>query len=321
MSGRDAPERPLHLHVGLPKTASTFLQNQVFPALDHLAVRTVPRTRLFRERADAAVEFRTFACALRRSAALWPSIGEPLLDELLGPDADGRRGLLVSDEAIGRAASRPEGLAAHLSAFASLARARGFARPRIVAFLRRQDHWLASHYAQISDRKRGAGEAGFRATVAATLDPAAQKHGFGTLLDYAALRAALVDVAGEDGVLLLPHEALVAEPEPTLRRLLDWLGTPPALAERLATAKGRDNVRSDTAGSVLQWQLRPPSIPLPRGRRLALPAGIWPARRISLPADLSRRILGAYGDSNRDVAAATGLDLGRWGYFAGPATV
>lgn len=320
MSGREeAPGRPLHLHIGLPKTASTFLQDQIFPALDHLAVRTVPRTRLFRERADAAAEFRTFACALRRSATLWPSIGGPILDELLGPGDDGRRGLLVSDEAIGRAASRPEGLAAHLAAFAALARTRGFARPRIVAFLRRQDHWLASHYAQISDRKRGAGEAGFRASVAATLDPAVQRHGFGTMLDYAALRAALVDVAGEDGVLLLPYEALRAEPEPTLRRLLDWLGTPGTVAERLATMKGRANVRSDTTGGAPRWQLRPPSIPLPRGRRLALPAGIWPARRISLPADLSRRILGAYGDSNRDVAAATGLDLGRWGYFAEPA--
>lgn len=309
------PERPLYLHVGLPKTASTFLQKRIFPALDHLIVRPVPRTGLFREPADAAAEYRTFACALRRSAALWPAIGDRLIDELLKPEDDGRRGLLISDEAIGRAASRPEGLTAHLSAFATLARTRGFVRPRIVAFLRRQDHWLASHYAQISDRNARSSQAGFQATIENTLDLTRQRYSFGMLLDYEALRTALVTVAGEDGVLLLPYEALVAEPGTTLRNLLDWLDTPHASAERLAASNGRANVRSEVVGGALAWQLRPPSYALPHGRRVSLPAQVWPARRISLSPDLSDRILSAYEESNRSVATAASLDLARWGYF------
>lgn len=309
-------KRLLHLHIGLPKTASTFLQRRVFPALDHLVVRPVPRTGLFRGRDDAAAEFRTFACALRRSAAVWPALGDRLFDELLGSEDGDRRGLFVSDEGLGRAASRPESFTAHLLAFSALAQKRGFARPRIMAFLRRQDHWLASHYAQISDRKAGAGQAGFRATVAETLDPARQRYGFGMLLDYEALRTTLVTVAGEDGVLLLPYEVLVAEPEATIRRLLDWLDTPHASAERLAASNGRANVRSEVIGGALTWQLRPPSFVLPRGRRVSLPARVWPARRISLSSDLSGRILGAYEESNRSVAATAGLDLARWGYFA-----
>lgn len=309
------PERPLYLHVGLPKTASTFLQKRIFPALDHLIVRAVPRTGLFRERGDAAAQYRTFACALRRSAALWPAIGDRLFDELLESEDDGRRGLLISDEAIGRAASRPEGLTAHLSAFAALAQTRDFARPRIVAFLRRQDHWLASHYAQISNRNARAGQAGFQATIENTLDPTRQRYGFGRLLDYDALRTALVTVAGEDGVLLLPYEALLAEPEATLRNLLNWLDTPHTSAGRLADSNGRVNLRSEVIGGNLTWKLRPPSFALPHGRRISLPTQVWPARRISLSPNLSDCILSAYEESNRSVAAAVSLDLARWGYF------
>ena len=306
--------RPLHLHVGLPKTASTFLQERVFPALGHLEVRTVPPTALFRTRADAARGHRLFAAALHRSAAVWEARGPALMDELLGPGDAGDRGLLVSDEAIGRRASRPEALAAHLAAFARLASARGFFPPRIVAFLRRQDHWLASHYAQVSDRKGGS-QAGFESMVDRTLDPARERYGFGMLLDYGALHAALASVAGAERVLMLPHEALVAEPERVLRRLLAWLGTPEeAVRTLLAAAADRANVRGEARGGVPSWRLRPPSLAL-GGRRFGLPSRLWPARRIELTPDLSSRILAAYAEANARAAAAAGLDLAAYGYL------
>ena len=307
--------RPLHLHVGLPKTASTFLQERVFPGLGHLEVRSVPRSRAFRTGADAADGHRLFAAALRRSSAVWEARGTELMDEILRPAGAGDRGLLVSDEAIGRAASRPEALAAHLSAFARTASAQGFGAPRIVAFLRRQDHWLASHYAQISDREGGGSQAGFAAMVERTLDPARDRHGFGMLLDYGALHAALAAVAGPEAVLLLPHEALLADPEATLRRLLAWLGTPEAAVPALlAAAAGRANVRGEAADGVPTWRLRPPSFALGGGRRVAVPSRLWPARRIALVPGLSARILAAYADGNARVAAATGLDLTALGY-------
>ena len=308
--------RPLYLHVGLPKTASTFLQERVFPALGHLEVRSVPRSRAFRGAADAADGHRLFAAALRRSAAVWEARGAELMDELLGAGDRGGRGLLVSDEAIGRAASRPEALAAHLSAFARLAAARGFGAPRIVAFLRRQDHWLASHYAQISDREGGGSQAGFAAMIERTLDPARDRHGFGMLLDYGALHAALAQVAGAEGVLLLPHEELVAEPERVLRRLLAWIGTPEdTVPTLLAAAAGRANVRGEAAGGLPSWRLRPPSLALGGGRRAAVPSWLWPARRIALAPALSARILAAYAESNARAAKAAGLDLAAYGYL------
>ncbi len=312
-------ERPLYLHVGLPKTASTFLQERVFPGLDHLNVRAMPRTRRFATAGDAAAGFRAFACALRRAAGVWQAEGEALVDEILGPD-DGRRGVLVSDEAIGRGASRPEGLAAHLAAFARVAAGRRLGRPRIVAFLRRQDHWLASHYAQMSDRRPGAGQAGFEALADRVLDPACERFGFGMLLDYGALHAALAEVAGPGGVLLLPHEALETEPQATLGRLLDWLGTPQDRARAVVaeTADRRANVRAETREGAPSWRLRPPSLGLERfgrGRRLALPGRLWPTRRIMLGPALSARILAGYAESNRRASEAAGLDLARWGYL------
>jgi hypothetical protein len=310
--------RPLYLHLGLPKTASTFLQERVFPLLDHLEVRAVPRTAMFRTPKDAAREHRLFPAALRRSPAVWEAWGEALMDDLVGPGDAGCRGLLVSDEAIGRGASRPEALAAHLEAFARVASRRGFGAPRMVAFLRRQDHWLASHYAQISDRKGGGSQAGFTAMVERTLDPAHDRYGFGMLLDFGALHAALASVSGAGRVLLLPHEALVAEPEPTLRRLLDWLGMPePGIPPLLAAAGVRANVRGEARGGVPSWRLRPPTLAL-GGRRFGIPSRFWPARRIALTPELSARILAAYGESNARVAARATLDLAAYGYFTRP---
>ena len=303
----------LYLHIGLPKTASTFLQQRVFPLLGHVTVRTMPRTRLFRTAADARAEFRAFACLMRRPPEVWADHGPAAMAEILGPDDDGRGSFLVSDEAIGRVASRPRALAAHLAAFAGAAAARGFGPPRIVAFVRRQDHWLASHYAQVSDRTPRASQAGFEAFVDATLDPAGRRRRFGRLLEYAALHDTLLGVAGERGVLVLAYEALVAEPEATLTRLLDWLGTPaPLVADIAAAPRARANVRSAGDGAAPAWRLRPPSIGLPSGRRVSVPHRLWPERRITLRPDLSARILESYADENARLAATAGIDLSHW---------
>lgn len=310
--------RPLYLHMGLPKTASTWLQDRVFPALDGVTTRSVPRTDMFVTAEDRAVEFRIFACVLRRSASVWPEMGDAVLRDILGDAARSDLPLLISDEAIGRAASRPESLVAHLRGFAETAARAGFAPPRLLVLVRRQDYWLASHYAQISDRRRWAGQRDFEAMVTATLDPARNRLGFGMLLDYGRLHAALVEIVGADGVLVLPYEALAAEPEVTLGLVLSWLGLPAAQAARLVSTSGRANVRTEREGALPVWRLRPPSLPLGRGRRVAAPAALWPPQRIAVSKELSDAVLTAYGPSSRQLARATGLDLARWGYFASP---
>ena len=315
--------RTLHLHIGLPKTASTWLQDHVFPRLDHLRVVGTPRGRLFDDPKDRMMEGRVLACALRRSAAVWPAMGDAVMREILGDREawlrDGRD-LLVSDEAMGRAASRPEVLAAHLEAMALAARRWGFERVGVLCLIRRQDHWLASHYAQMSDRNARASQRGFEAMVRRVADPAGARHGFGMLIDHGALRGALAGIV--DDLLMLPHEALTASPEAALTTLLARLGTPEGTAARIvaASAGTAANVRSQGDAS---WRLRPRSLSVPGGRRrLAVPA-LTPVlgRRgtIRLTRELSGRILAAYAASNRALEDAEPLGLGEFGYLPGEA--
>ena len=318
--GEGRAPRTLHLHIGLPKTASTWLQERVFPQLDHLRFVATPRSRLFDEPEDRAMEGRLMACALRRSATVWRATGDALMRELVGEREawlGNGHDLLVSDEAIGRAGSRPEILAAHLREMAIVAQRWGHDRLSVVCLIRRQDHWLASHYAQMSDRDARASQRGFEALVRRIADPAGARHGFGTLIDHAALREALVGVV--DDLLLLPHEALRSDPERALTTLLAGLGTPGDTTVRIveASAGTAANVRSEEGA----WRLRPRSLLVPGAggrRRVALPS--WTpvlGRRgvIRLTPDLSARILASYAASNRALDEAEQLGLGIYGYF------
>ncbi|BAM03522.1 hypothetical protein [Phycisphaera mikurensis] len=330
LGGSTAAGATLYLHLGLPKTASTHLQREVFPRLTHVGVRSMPRTGLFTTPADAARDARLMAACFCRSVEVWAARGDEVFAELLGeatPPAEPRtRGLLVSDEAMGRTGSRPRQLGGHLAAMAERAAAWGFPRVRVLCVVRRQDHWLASHYAQGADRRPAASQADFEAMVAEALAPEGERYGFGMLLDYAVLHRALADAVGGDRVTMLPYEWLTREPQRFLGGVLAALDTPPADRERLlaeAPGGGRTNVKGAGGGA---WTLSRRPV-LPAAARRVLPRALagrleWRLRRrfekqIVLRPDASERILTAYRASNEELARAIGVDLIALGY--GPA--
>lgn len=308
----------LYLHIGLPKTGSTWLQDEVFPELTHLEAFSVPRTKLFQDQGDRAVERRLMACVLGRSVAVWEALGDAVFEELLGAQVtwmERKRSVLVSDEAIGRQASRPEAVAAHLAAMRERAREWGFDRLKVICAVRRQDRWFASHFAQMSDRTASPSQTGFAEKIASYIDPGKGRYKIGMLLDYAALHEALTQVLPGD-VQFLPYEEMLVAPEAFLTKLLRGLDTPEADVARLTERRTkRANVRSEGAEGRL-WRLRAPSILLPLvGQRLPLPDMLWPRRTIELTSELSASVLSAYRVSNETFASRSGLDLSAYGYF------
>lgn len=307
----------LHLHIGLPKTASTWLQERVFPSLGHLRYRAMPRSTLFDAPEDIAAESRLLNCAFRRSPHVWREAGDDIFAALFGPASAARedgRDALVSEEGIGRTGSRPELLAAHLSALSEKAAVWGFDRINVVCVIRRQDEWLASHYAQMSDRRRHASQADFADRVNDTLDASRSRFTFGMLLDYDALFRSINGAPGQIGIAILPYEALAESPAEFMEAMVTSLGAPGCTPDLLDLAcSSRVNARS--AGA--RWRLRPRRVAL-SGRSVAVPHWMQsPGRRrgIELTPELSRRIMAGYADSNRRLAEVTGLPLGRYGYF------
>lgn len=307
--------RTLHLHIGLPKTASTWLQKEVFTLLDHLEYRDCPRSPLFEHKGEIT-EHRLMTSAFMQSSEIWAGFGDAIFRELVGDReawlSDGRD-LLISDEGMGRQAGRPALFAAHVQALQEKARDWGFDRVNIVCMIRRQDHWLASHHAQMSDRNPIAGQADFERLVREVTSPNLARYEFGMLLDYGAIYDRLRQVIDSQDLLVLPYELLRQSPQLFLRTFLEGLNTPSdKVAEIVRLTKGTTaNVRSEQG----VWKLRAP--PARKIAGVRLPGQVFGKREqtIELTSDISDRILKAYAASNQTLAAKTGVNLGDHGYF------
>lgn len=300
-----ALRHPLTLHIGLPKTASTFLQNEIFPALARHVFVDKPCTKLLRPtpRGDRGLFFER---ALAREPGLWAAIGTTLLDELLGEEA-GERPVLISDEAIGRAASNPLRLAAHLTEIDRLARARGFEWLQVMVVIREQAAWFASHFAQLSDRRSQSDQAAFEEFVRRQTDPTDGFYRFGALLQYDHLYKALVGALAPDQVRLLVFEELERNAEDFTAKIERFVGD--ALERRTTTERRSRNVQSAGHG---RWMLRAPSARTPLWRLHFMLRGME-GRSISLTPEL-RRSCAVYGPGNAILALETGLDLAGYGY-------
>lgn len=319
--------RRLYLHIGLPKTGTTFLQKEVFHRLASVQFLEKPRSALFRGTYDR--EYGVLDRCFKRSVLVWRERGDEVFQELLR-SASEPKDLLISDEGIGTAARKPHSFRAHLEAFTQKALEWGFSSVRVFCTVRRQDQWLASHYAQISDRIPGASQASFEAFVSKWLDPAVGYFHDGVMLDYKALRDQIVLAVGEPHTLMLPHELLVKDPQSYLRRVAAFLeaGDDPVFSE---TVRPREESNVRSAGEDI-WQIRrrrlagSPVLHLRPGRlfkRMGLPTRISirapdlrRGKRIEMTAELKKAVLKTYAPRNQELAESLGMDLRPYGYHS-----
>jgi hypothetical protein len=327
----------LCLHIGMSKTATTWLQKSIFPRLFGDAFRDNPRSRLL----QGGIHQGGLARAFRRSPEIWRDMGGVLLRELLGRSGATTTavgtGMLISDQSAGprlfeygayvgphweRERMDPTMLSAHLRAMRAVALAEGFAALKVILVFRRQDAWLASKYAQRSDRIVGASQADFEARIRYYLDKEDGYYSDGIILDYAVLWDALVAALGEPHVLMIPYESLREDPTGFLQRLSGF--HPPAVGGEAApalvrgAADRRTNVRATAADT---WQLRPPrratllrSLHHRQGPNQILRGAMFRERAIHLTEALRRRILQTYRHGNRAAGARIGVDLQEFGY-------
>ena len=239
--------RTVFLHIGLPKTGSTFLQKRVFPQLSHLKVISMPRNEHFRESGT-----RLLGSVFSRSDTIWLHYADQIFEALLQPGwQSDQRDILISDEVIGRSTSRQALCAGHLAGMKSALKDRGIERFKLLFFVRRQDEWLASHYAQVSDRREKPGQRDFENLAARITDPHEERFTFGALLDYAATYSAISSAVGNDNVKVLPMEWLESNLSVLSRELADWLDLP---SEAIELGSHRVENKRNTGRGI--WKLR-----------------------------------------------------------------
>lgn len=333
----------IYLHIGLPKTGTTYLQKQVFPYLYSLDYLHKPLSNFLKDGSDSM--YGIIDRAFKHSAVIWEELGDDifshLTDDARGASTEqrgvntGQRSLLISDEGIGTGGSQPFSLRTHLEKFSAKASDWGFTSLKIICVFRRQDQWLGSHYAQVSDRNPYASQDDFEAFVDAWLDKRRQYYSKGILLDYKILRDQLVSAVGKNNVLMLPFERLQADATAYLSRILEFLEANEG--KTIATLNGLSGITSNgvkpNARSLSKnvWAIRDrtftdaKTIRLRPGRffsALGLPTQLplhWPEfgreKSIQVTDDLKEKVLDVYAQSNRDLAADLHMDLEQYGYY------
>jgi len=306
-------ERTLFLHLGMSKTATTYLQTEVFPELEGVDFFDQPRT----DRIEGGPFQGLFARAFKRSPAVWARAGDQLLADLFEgkePRSEATD-VLISDQSAGpamwetgpyagpnweRERKDPFFLRTHLEALKEAIAGWGFDELCVLLIVRRQDEWIASKYAQRSDRILHASQAHFEERLAYYLDPERGYLADGIVLDYALLRAQLVRAVGTDNVLILPYELLETDPLSFLKRVVDFLDPGGDCRREQLEALVRGEAKNVRSSADDTWRLRPRTM-----RDLPLPASL--PHRVSRLVKRSIRALSRLGRRDRVIRLTPAL--------------
>jgi len=324
------------LHIGFPKTATTYLQNHIFPSLGALGANsTVPGWLSWEEKIENMVCF--------RKPEEWKSAEWDSLADNLASFAPKEGTILYSGEYWLRGPARffpkwqwpclpiqESHLAIeHIEAFHKYVwKDRG--RIRVWVTVRNQADWLASRYAQNSNRMFSPGQADFERQVLSLLDDSSAAGA--SFLDYNLLASGLENLVGPENVFFFAYDNLTSGEQ--WQKLEHWSGMPfPGLdpIPSAHTSSPRENQRR-LAGKIWETQKTRVLTLQPWVRRLdgltrpSLGCGLCTItarlenllsrqKEISLTAELRKEIQTKYAASNHAFEKQTGITLPRDKYF------
>lgn len=322
-------KKPLYLHLGYSKTGTTYLQEQIFPLIDSVSLRHKPLAPdLFYDTYQRSANAGALGLAFKRTPDVWASRGDEIIRAIVGGRVDftSQRAVLVSDEGAS-VWFDPHSLDSHLIGLEDAAQRAGFSEIRVLLVIRRQDQRLGSHYAQVSDRHRGANQERFEAYVDRLINTRAPFPKGAVAMDYCSIWNAVTSVVPRNRVLLLPYEMISLHSAMFFESLLSFLEASIADRMRVELLEGLGRTNARRVGRDT-WALRPPrpfriqlrpsrlftSLRLPSALFLNIP-DLDRGESIKITKQLSKKILERYESENRALSSDIQLDLSTYGYF------
>lgn len=292
-------KKEIILHIGLPKTATTHLQKEIFPNLE--GITYVGRAAGLNDSIARRIGF----CFMHpaESACFAPSLHR-CLNSL-------HQRLLISHEGI-TGIALPHTIRPHISLDVFSERIRRLchdlssftgANIKIFLVLRKHDEWLVSRYANLAKNRYMATQSDFEKFVEKTLN-IDQPMIYPSLLHYQKLNDNLVEIFGRGNVCILSFSQLRDSPEKFFNEMLSFFGCANTKLKKVYRSnKKKTNVLA--TGDPDTWALRPYEGPF--STRLPIPAK-WAIRKalsklprieqkIILTSDLSLSINAHYADS------------------------
>jgi hypothetical protein len=324
-SSRGAILPDLIFHLGLTKTASTFLQKKVFLGKMYTLARA-------RDREYDTHKSREFQKVMHENPpAFWQS---PEGKHFFDHDPKLSQNVLISHESIYDHVPFPQKNEPTISGepllFASKLKEISehcwpHGQTKAFFFFRRQADWLASIYAHTCWQLPEPSQKDFDARVEALLDGSTPGL---NAVNYSLLLESLENSLGAGNVLALPHEDF--QKDATWEKLRNFTGIPDlgvgtCFQKRSVNVKrlpGEEDWQISAKASRKKWAsclgpiLRRLTTPGQReSLRRWLGSTIQEERRIGISDELSERVMARFQESNRKLAAQTETDLVSHRYF------
>ena len=240
----------LTLHIGLPKTGTTFLQRQVFAGSED------PLFLHRRQGPEAEALCRDLRRYVKCPGIVAPFLRRRLRNRLVAiAEAGEVPRLLVSDEnvAIGSAGFWTGTGPDPVRVARRIAELLPGERIRVLIGIRRQDQWLASRYAESSKRLSGLGQDDFERRMREIVATEVLKGPL-AWLDYGSVRDRFAAALGPENVRLVSLERIAAEPAATVHSLEAFIGAGPD--QRARSLKPSRQGRNRLSKGPNTWRMR-----------------------------------------------------------------
>lgn len=298
-------ERYFFIHVGLPKTATTFMQNSIFKKSLEINYMNRKRVNDYFEKVVGVGLRKIFSL----SPLIWNGPGREALIQLIRRFGVSKS-LVISDENFSVNADffsfsgslhipDPYIVAAHMKSIDNIARDNGFAGVKVVISIRRQDTWLASRYVQSADKISVFSQEDFERRVNNIFSCNKFAYSKKVWIDYEYLLDVFSWAVGPKNVHFFPMEKLSAHPVEFVGEL-DSLFCARGSFVDMAKQEDFFAKKSTNSKGSSTW-----SIMTPAGGEVF----------IELNEDLRERLISEFRDSNMVFDKRLRLGLSSYGYY------
>ncbi|WP_439634711.1 hypothetical protein [Glycocaulis sp.] len=294
----------VYIHIGLPKTATTFLQEKLFTQIEN--IKYIDRNyihELFNEEDNEG-----FRAKFSKSPGIWASYAGRSINKII--NSIECENILISEENISanvhffdfqaRRQQDPIVLAHHLNHMRkAILKGSRFSRVKILTTIRRQDTWIASRYAQSGATFSAPSQEHFEKTARKLISAKSELYRSAMVINYRYMDDCLRSALGKNDICFLPMEAIRLDPPLFYSRLVEFFDGNDSF---MAAAEREKAIHASNAEGENRWKVRQED-------------GQENSVRIEMPEQLAAKIMRKFAKSNEVISKRYDLGLDRYGYF------